>query len=63
MAIGILPILPLLGSLFGGAAGDAKAVNNNKAAQRQEELQHHNRIVYLAPYKRGQGIASKKTIK
>ncbi|XP_071575288.1 uncharacterized protein [Temnothorax nylanderi] len=66
---GVLPILPLLGvlgSLVGGAAGVVKAVNDNKAAQRQlEELKRHNRAMkghglYLAPYKRGQGVASKK---
>ncbi|KAL6256699.1 hypothetical protein P5V15_011626 [Pogonomyrmex californicus] len=65
----ILPILPLLGvlgSLVGGAARVAKAVNDNKAAQRQlEELKHHNRAMeghglYLAPYKRGRGAFSKK---
>jgi len=59
---GILPILPLLevfDSLVSGAAGKAKAINNNKAAQRQlEELKRHNRVmegqeVYFAPYKRG----------
>ncbi|KYN09519.1 hypothetical protein ALC57_18366 [Trachymyrmex cornetzi] len=68
---GVLPVLPLLGvlgSLVGGAAGVAKAVNDSKAVQRQlEELQRHNRVmegrdVYLAPYKRGQGIARKKNI-
>lgn len=66
---GILPVLPLLGilgSLVGGAAGVAKAVNDNKAAQRQlEELKRHNRVmeghgVYLAPYKRGRGVSNKK---
>lgn len=66
---GILPILPLLGvlgSLVGGAAGVAKAVNDNKAAQRQlEELKRHNRAMeghglYLAPYKRGRGASSRK---
>src|SRR5215469_94935 len=43
---GILPILPLLGvlgSIVGGAAGIAKAVNDNKASQRElEELKRHN---------------------
>jgi len=44
--------------LVGGEAGIAKAVNDNKTAQRQLELQRHNRAmegrdVYLAPYKRG----------
>lgn len=66
---GILPILPLLGvigSLVGGAAGVAKAVSDNKAAQRQlEELKRHNRAmeghgIYLAPYKRGQGVSRRK---
>ncbi|KYN05740.1 hypothetical protein ALC62_03326 [Cyphomyrmex costatus] len=66
---GILPMLPLLGvvgSLVGGAAGVAKAINDSKAAQRQlEELKRHNRVmeghgVYLAPYKRGRGISRKK---
>jgi hypothetical protein len=62
---GLLPILPMLGafgSLIGGAAGVAKAVNDSKAARRQlEELQRHNRAMeghglYLAPYKYGQGM-------
>ena len=66
---GFLPILPLLGvlgSVTGGAAGIAKVVNDNKAAQRQlEELKRHNRVmegggVYLAPYKHGRGILRKK---
>ena len=45
---GFLPILPLLGvgSLVGGAAGVAKAINDNKSAQRQlEELKRHNRVM------------------
>jgi len=63
---GIFPILPMLGTLgtlIGGAAGVAKAVNDNKAVQRQrEERRRHNRAMeqgrglYLAPYKRGQGL-------
>lgn len=62
---GVLPILPLLGvlgSLAGGAAGITSAVNASRAAQRQLlEMQRHNRAmegrgVYLAPYKRGQGM-------
>ena len=67
---GILPILPILGtvgSLIGGAASVAKAVNDNKAVQRQfEELRRHNRAMeqgrglYLAPYKRGKGVSAKK---
>ena len=47
---GILPLLPLLGvlrSLAGGAAGIAKAVYDNKAAQHQ--LQECN--VIIAPWK------------
>jgi len=73
---GILPLLPLLGvvsSLAGGAAGIAKSVNDSKTAQRQlEEIQRHNRAMegrglYLAPYKRGQGFSTvqkkKKTSK
>ncbi|XP_077282380.1 uncharacterized protein LOC143908564 [Temnothorax americanus] len=68
---GILPILPLLGVLgllVGGAAGVAKAVNDNKAARRQlEEMQRHNRAMeghrlYLAPYKRGRGVSRKKNV-
>ena len=46
---GLLPFLPMLGalgSLIGGAAGVAKAVNDGKAARRQlEELQRHNRTM------------------
>jgi len=62
---GILPVLPILGalgSLIGGAAGVAKVVNDNKAAQRQlEELLRHNRAMegrglHLAPYQYGQGL-------
>jgi len=65
---GLLPFLPMLealGSLIGGAAGVAKAVNDGKATRRQlEELQRHNRAMegrglYLAPYKRGSGARSK----
>jgi len=58
-----------VGSLAGGAAGIAKVVNDNKAAQRQlEELKRHNRAMeghglYLAPYKSGQGVKEKKTVK
>ncbi|XP_036151122.1 uncharacterized protein LOC118648809 [Monomorium pharaonis] len=61
-ALPILPILGALGSLIGGAAGVAKAVNDRKATRRQlEELQRHNRAmegrgVYLAPYKGGRGL-------
>ncbi|KYN12103.1 hypothetical protein ALC57_15739 [Trachymyrmex cornetzi] len=63
---GMLPFLPMLGalgSLIGGAAGVAKAVNDSKAARRQlEELQRHDRAMeqchgqYLAPHKYGRGL-------
>ncbi|XP_011687487.1 PREDICTED: uncharacterized protein LOC105449806 [Wasmannia auropunctata] len=64
----ILPILGVLGSMIGGAAGVAKAVNDNKVMQRQlKELKRHNRVIgghglYLLPrgYKRGQGISTRK---
>ena len=52
-------------SLVSGAAGVAKAIDDNKATQSQlEELKRHNRVmkghgVYLAPYKRG-GITMEK---
>ncbi|KYN16907.1 hypothetical protein ALC57_10817 [Trachymyrmex cornetzi] len=58
----VLPLLGVLGSLVGGAAGVAKAVNDSKAAQRQlEELQRHTRVmegsgVSLASNKRGRGV-------
>ncbi|KYM98253.1 hypothetical protein ALC62_11040 [Cyphomyrmex costatus] len=59
----ILPMLGALGSLIGGAAGVAKAVNDSKAARRQlEELQRHDRAMeqgrglYLAPYRYGRGL-------
>ncbi|KAL6263019.1 hypothetical protein P5V15_005814 [Pogonomyrmex californicus] len=46
---GLLPIFPILGalgSLIGGAAGVAKAVNAGKTARHQlEELQRHNRAM------------------
>ncbi|KYQ52679.1 hypothetical protein ALC60_08211 [Trachymyrmex zeteki] len=64
--IPILPLLGVIGSLIGGAAGVAKAINDNKAAQRQlEELKRHNRVmeghgVYLAPYEHGRGVSMKK---
>ena len=62
---GMLPILPLLGalgSMIGGAASVAKAVNDSKVARSQlEELQRHNhtmegRGVYLGPYTGGKGL-------
>jgi Phospholipase A2-like domain len=66
---GLLPILPMLGalgSLIGGAAGVAKAVTDRKAAQRQlQETLRHNRAMegrglYLAPYKYGRGVSTRK---
>ncbi|KYN10435.1 hypothetical protein ALC57_17454 [Trachymyrmex cornetzi] len=68
-ALPFLSMLSALGSLIGGAASVAKAVNDSKAARRQlEELQRHDRAMeqgrglYLAPHKygRGQGVAVKK---
>ncbi|EZA50197.1 hypothetical protein X777_11336 [Ooceraea biroi] len=62
----LLPVLGALGSLIGGAAGVAKAVNDSKAKRRQlEELQRHNRAMegrglYLAPHARGRGTKKKK---
>jgi len=51
-----LPMLGALGSLIGGTASVAKAVNDSKAMRRQlEELQRHDRAMeqsrglYLAP--------------
>ncbi|KMQ82645.1 hypothetical protein RF55_22283, partial [Lasius niger] len=66
---GLLPILPMLGalgSLIGGAAGVAKMVNDGKAAQHQmQEMLRHNRAMeghglYLAPYKYGRGVLTRK---
>jgi len=57
-------VLGVVGSLAGGAAGIAIAVNDSKAGQRQlEEMQRHNRAMegpelYLAPYKLGQGLST-----
>lgn len=72
---GFLPLIPLfagigaLGSLAGGAAGVAKAVNDAKYARKQlEEAERHNKEmeaitvgkegsgVYLKPYRRGLGL-------
>ena len=62
-ALPFLPMLGALGSLIGGAASVAKAVNDSKTARRQlEELQRHDRAMeqgrglYLAPYKYGRGL-------
>ena len=69
---GVIPLIPLfaglsaLGSIAGGAAGIAKAVNDFKSAKEQvKELTRHNKMmesiaigkgVYLAPYKNGSGL-------
>lgn len=69
---GILPLIPIfaglsaLGSLAGGAAGIAKAVNDYKSANRNlYESERHNKMMesialgkglYLKPYKRGKGL-------
>ncbi|KAL6253759.1 hypothetical protein P5V15_015563 [Pogonomyrmex californicus] len=62
---GVLPILPILGalgSLIGGAASVAKAINDRKAAQRQLEklqgraIKTRGQGLYLAPYKYGRGL-------
>lgn len=69
---GILPLIPIfaglsaLGSLAGGAAGIAKAVNDYKSAQKnQRESERHNKMMesiaigkglYIKPYKKGTGI-------
>ena len=66
MTASFLPLLEVIGSLVGDMAGIAKAINDNKTVQRQlDELKHHNRVmeghgVYLAPYKHGQGVSTKK---
>lgn len=69
---GILPLIPIfaglsaLGSLAGGAAGIAKAVNDSKNAQKNlEESKRHNKLMetialgkglYIKPYKKGAGL-------
>ena len=69
---GILPLIPIfaglsaLGSLAGGAAGIAKAVNNYKSAQKElEESKRHNKMMesiaigkglYVKPYGKGNGL-------
>jgi len=67
---GMLPISPMLvalGFLIDGAASEAKAVNDNKAAQHQlEELLRYNRAMeghglYLAPYKYDRGYTFVRT--
>lgn len=69
---GILPLIPIfaglsaLGSLAGGAAGIAKAVNDYKSAQSKlAESERHNRTMesialgkglHIKPYKNGKGL-------
>lgn len=69
---GILPLLPIfaglsaLGTLAGGAAGIAKAVNDYKSAnQNLKESHRHNKMMesialgkglYIKPYKKGSGL-------
>lgn len=69
---GVLPLIPIfaglsaLGSLAGGAAGIAKAVNDYKSAQKNlSETERHNKMMesiaigkglYIKPYKKGSGI-------
>lgn len=69
---GFLPLLPIfaglsaLGSIAGGAAGIAKAVNDSKSAQISlQESKRHNRAMeaialgkglYVKPYKKGNGL-------
>lgn len=69
---GILPLLPIfaglsaIGSLAGGAAGIAKAINETKDAKKKfAEMQRHNQTLeaialgkglYLKPYKKGLGL-------
>lgn len=71
---GLLPLLPIfaglsaLGSLAGGAAGVAKAINETRDARKKlSELQRHNETMeaialqkgkglYLRPHKKGLGL-------
>lgn len=69
---GFLPLIPIfaglsaLGSLAGGAAGIAKAVNDYKVAQKNfQESKRHNEMMesvalgkglYIKPYKKGAGL-------
>ncbi|XP_055850399.1 uncharacterized protein LOC129914971 [Episyrphus balteatus] len=71
---GFLPLLPILaglsavGSLTGGVAGMAKAINDSKIGRKQlEENKRHNKVMetiklkqgkglYLKPYKTGLGL-------
>ena len=69
----LIPIfagLSAVGSLAGGAAGIAQAINKtNNAKQKLEEMKRHNEKIealtlgkglYLKPYKKGYGICLKK---
>lgn len=69
---GLLPLIPIfaglsaLGSLAGGAAGIAKAVNDSKAAQKSlQESERHNKMMeavalgkglYIKSHKKGAGL-------
>lgn len=69
---GVLPLIPIfaglsaLGTLSGGAAAIAKAVNDARSAKQQlNESQRHNKTMetiamgkgmYLKPYKKGMGL-------
>lgn len=69
---GFLPLIPIfaglsaLGSLAGGAAGIAKAVNDAKTAQKNlQESERHNKMMeavalgkglYIRPHKKGAGL-------
>lgn len=65
---GLLPLLPVLaglsavGTLAGGAAGIARAVNNakNNARQLQEARRHNAAMESLAMFKRGMGLKKNK---
>lgn len=74
---GILPLIPIfaglsaLGSLAGGAAGIAKAVNSYQSVKNdlQESVRHNKmmesialgRGLYLKPYKKGKGLCIKQS--
>lgn len=74
---GILPLIPIfaglsaLGSLAGGAAGIAKAVNDYQSTKKNlQESERHNRMMesvaigkglYIKPYKKGQGLFLRPT--
>lgn len=74
---GFLPLIPIfaglsaLGSLAGGAAGIAKAVNDYKSAQQNlKESERHNKTMesiaigkgfYVKPYKKGSGLCLNNT--